>query len=251
MVSSGMVESGIGAREAQAGPTIRRLGLDGLLVSFAKEMSEPANRAALAFRAALREKAWQGVQEVSSSLVSTFLRFDPLEVGHAALRDRVGDLLESRDWLAAPLPEGRRMWRVPTVFGGDLAPQLSQAADAAGLSVPDAVTDLSATPVRVLAVGFAPGQPYLGMLNVQWNIPRRSELNPNVPPGALAVAVRQLVLFGNASPTGWWHIGQTRFRPFDILSTEPFLLSPGDEMRFDPCDPSALERLQPVSEMLT
>ena len=67
-------------------PRIGRVGLDGLLVSFGETLSEPANRAALAFRAAVEQVTPEGVEESTTSLVSTFLRFDALRIEAADLR---------------------------------------------------------------------------------------------------------------------------------------------------------------------
>ena len=46
-------------------PLLRTAGIDGMLVSFGDRLSEPANRAALAFRAALERESWEGVAEIS------------------------------------------------------------------------------------------------------------------------------------------------------------------------------------------
>ncbi|MCL6282788.1 allophanate hydrolase subunit 1 [Ruegeria sp. 2012CJ41-6] len=224
---------------ADAFPLIRPLGLDGLLVSFADTMSEPANRAALAFRAALLSDLPEGVLETSTSLTSAYLRFDPLVLPHAALQSWLGQLLATQDWYAAPLPAGRRLWRVPTVYGTDLAPQLEEAAALAGLSPQDAVERLSASRVRVLTIGFAPGQPYLGSLGPEFNIPRQQELTPMVPAGALILAISQFVLFSGPAPTGWRHVGQTAFRCFRPERKHSFALAAGDEMIFEAVSPEA------------
>ena len=47
-------------------PLIRTVGLSGMLVTFAPQMSEPANRAALAFRADVAAQDWPDVIEVST-----------------------------------------------------------------------------------------------------------------------------------------------------------------------------------------
>ena len=224
-------------------PVIRTAGIDGLLVSFGNRLSEPANRAALAFRAAVEKETWDAVEETSSSLVSAYIRFDPLHRSHADLKAELQTLLASRDWYAADLPAGRRFWRIPTVFGTSLAPQLAQAAATAGLSEDAAITSLSQTRVRVQTIGFAPGQPYLGELPEAWDIPRQSQLTERIPVGALAVAIRQLVLFSVATPTGWQHVGQTAIRLFRPDADEPFLLRPGDEVQFVPTDAGDLEGL--------
>ena len=225
-------------------PVIRTAGVDGLLISFASALSEPANRAALAFRAAVEAAGWDGVEETASSLVSTYVRFDPIHLGHAKLRTDVEALLIHQDWYQAMLPDGRRLWRIPTVFGTDIAPQLSDAATAAGLSEAEAITSLTDARVRVQTIGFAPGQPYLGQLPEVWDIPRQSELTNRIPEGALAVAIRQLVLFSVATPTGWQHVGQTAIRLFQPDASDPFILRPGDEVQFVQTDPASLTNMR-------
>ncbi len=225
-------------------PTVSRLGFDGLLVSFGDRLTEPANRAALALRAAVEREGWAGVEECATSLVSTYLRFDPLADGADRLPDRLSDLLGSRDWTEAPLLSGRRLWRVPTVFGGAMAPQLEESARLAGVSPDTAIEEISARPVRVQTIGFAPGMPYLGELPAHWDIPRQSGLTPRVPVGALTVAIRQLVLFTVSTPTGWRHVGQTALRLFRPESDDPFPLRPGDEVLFTPVDEDSYARLE-------
>ncbi len=229
-------------------PRIEPVGLDGLLVRFGDTLSEPANRAALAFRAAVERDSPDGVEEASTSLVSTFLRFDALALRPETLTHALHQLLQTRDWYAAELPEGRRLVTIPTVFGGEDAPQLGEAAREAGMTAQEAVASLSAARTRVTAIGFAPGQPYLGTLPEAWNIPRQTALTPRVPVGALLVAIRQFVLFSISAPTGWRHVGQTAARLFRPESDTPFLLRPGDEVRFPQIDAAALNRLRAAGE---
>ena len=223
-------------------PHLRPLGLDGLLISFGAAMSDAANRAALAFRNDLARDPIAGVLETSPTLISVYIRFDPVALPLDRLADLIRTRLAARDWLQADLPDGRRLWQVPTVYGGPLAPQLDAAADAAGLSAKDAVEELSSQRLRVLTIGFAPGQPYLGTLAPHWDLPRQTGLTPQVPPGALVLAIRQMVLFTNGSPTGWQHVGQTGFRNFDPSGDPVIALQPGDEMQFIPGTESDLTR---------
>lgn len=224
-------------------PCIRTVGLSGILVSFADAMNGPANRAALAFRAAVEAQNWPEVSETSMSLVSTYLVVDLVTTDTGDLTRRIETLLAAQDWYASPLPEGRTLWHVPTVYGTDLAPQLEEAASVAGLDPDEAIRQLSTARVRVLTIGFAPGQPYLGELDPVWDIPRQQGLTKSVPSGALVAAIRQLVVFTSATPTGWRHVGQTAFRTFRQDLEQPFALTPGDEMVFPPVDRRRLEEI--------
>ena len=225
-------------------PRVHTVGVDGLLVRFGDRLSEAANRAALAFRGALEDTGLPGVQETTTSLASTYLRFDPLTHDHGDVQNALSQLIADRDWFAADLPQGRRLWRIPTVYGTDRAPQLEAAAAKAGLPLTEALQTLSTTRVRVQTIGFAPGQPYLGELPPAWNIPRQTALTPRVPIGALTVAIRQLTLFAGPTPTGWRHVGQTAFKAFRPDSDTPFVLRPGDEVLFPATDPDAYPELE-------
>lgn len=224
----------MGRHEPLEFPVIRTIGLQGMLVTFARALSEPSNRAALAFQGALARAVWDGVIETSTSLASVFVRFDPSVISHDKVRVQLETLLDDRDWYGAPLPDGRRFWRVPTVYGTDLAPQLAEAADAAGLSEAQAIDSLGSARVRVLTIGFAASQPYLGTLGEEWDLPRQTALTPMVPQGALVQAIRQFVLFTAPAPTGWRHVGQTGMRLFCPEDKDPFALRAGDELIFEP-----------------
>lgn len=227
-------------------PRLTPLGLDGLLVTFADRLDEAANRAALAFRSAVDGQAWEGVIETATSLASSFVAFDPNRLDRQTLESRLRDLLSTRDWFAADLPEGRRRLTIPVSFEGDHAPQLDEAAELAGLTRSQAIDEICSRPVRALALGYAPGQAYLGELDAHWNIDRQRDLTPRVETGALVTAVRQLIVFATATPTGWRQIGMTRFHGFRPDDPDhPIVLAPGDEVRFTPVSAAELDALRP------
>ncbi len=213
-------------------PQVRDIGLSGFVVRFSGAMSAAANRSALTFRAVLEAASWDAVEETSTALTSALVRFDPLAIDYDALRARVEALLESRDWATEQLPKGRRLWRIPVVLGGEAGPQFAEAARLAGLDKARARQAIASARVRVLALGFAPGQPYMGELAPAWDIPRQSGLTPKVPGGALVVAIRQLIIFAGPTPTGWRQIGLTAFRCFRPEAEAPIALRPGDEVTF-------------------
>ena len=224
-------------------PQIKTVGFDGFLVCFGGQLDEASNRAALAFRAAVIAAKIPGVEECSTSLVSTYVRFDPLLHEHQVMHAALVELVSQRDWYTVALPQGRRLWRIPTVFGGALAPQLAETARVAGMTEAEATTSISKCRVRVQTIGFAPGMPYFGELEPEWDLPRQTTLTDRVPAGGLCVAIRQLVLFPVATPTGWRHIGQTALRLFRPNAQVPFVFRPGDEAIFEPVSEQELTRL--------
>lgn len=213
-------------------PELLPLGTDGVLVRFSRVLDEASNRAVLAFRAAAEATEIAGVTETATALASALLRFDRGRTTRARVLAAAEALLASRDWYAAALPAARRRWTIPAAFGGGAGPQLDEIADLTGRDPESAVAELTADPVRVLALGFAPGQPYLGILPEHWDIPRQRELTRQAPGGAVIVAVRQIVLLSGPTPTGWRQAGRAAFRCFQPGADAPFPLRAGDEVRF-------------------
>jgi KipI family sensor histidine kinase inhibitor len=188
-----------------------------------------------------------GICEVAASLTSVLVRFDPTVTTRAGVEDWLKPLL-TLDKVA--LPDPLRRWTIPVTLGGEHGPQLAQTAALAGRSPAEAEADILNTELRVLAIGFAPGLPYIGLLPPAWDMPRLSELTPNVPRGALVVALRQLVLFTNPSPTGWRQVGQTAFRGFDPARDPSILLRAGDAIRFARISASELSDLERAGDGL-
>ena len=231
-------------QDASFVPTVRSVGLNGLLVTFGASATDAANRAAIAFRSAVDAQGWPEIAESSSTLVSAFFRVDLSEHRFDDLKARFDEVLQTQDWNAATLPAGRTLWTIPAVFGGERAPQLAEAAEVAGMTAAEAEAELTAARLRVLTLGFAPGQPYLGTLGQAWDIPRQVGLSPNIPAGALVAAVRQICLFTKDTPTGWRHVGQSAFACFRPQSDTPFPLSPGDEVQFTSITAQDLARIE-------
>jgi KipI family sensor histidine kinase inhibitor len=81
-------------------------------------------------------------------------------------------------------------------------------------------------------LGFTPGFSYLYGLPKELQLPRRRTPRLAVPQGSIAMAGPYVGIYPTASPGGWNLIATTAQRLFDLRGTPPFLLSPGDRVRF-------------------
>lgn len=220
-------------------PELSFVGIDGVLVRFGAAMSEDANRAALAFHRHITMLDLNGVVETAPSLTAVFLKLD-IDQDPRAILNGIKIEMDAQDWFALESPAARR-WTIPCSFDG---PQLREAAELAGVTQEQAVDQITDSETRVLTLGFAPGQPYLGNLEPHWDIPRMTGIAANVPAQALVVALRQLIIFTNETPTGWRHIGQTAFKCFDKNREDPFAFRAGDLVRFARADRAEIDALQ-------
>lgn len=222
-------------------PEFCPLGIDRVLVRFGRVLTDAANARALAFRDLVAAQNWPGVTEVATSLTSVGVQFDPTVTTRNTITTLLAELV---DTAGTPTPTPRRRWTIPVSFAERDAPQLAEAAALAGTSPQAAVDDICGTELRVIAIGFAPGQPYLGMLPDQWDIPRQNQLTEALPHGALIVAVRQVIIWAADAPTGWRHVGQSAFQVYRPTTDDPFAFAPGDLVRFAAVAAETIENLR-------
>lgn len=222
-----------GAAPHGFGPPVLRISGDmGLLIEFGAIYDPVINNAVTAFDAAVNADMPEGVIETVPSFRSVLVRFDPGILDFDHLHEFLANLAASRDWYRAPPAANRRVWNLPVVYGGDHGPDLDEVGELMRLSGSAVADAHCACALNVAMLGFSPGLAYLGQMPEIWDFPRRTTITPNVPAGAILVAVRQTVLPGTDIPTGWRWIGQTPFLSFDVGAAHPFRLSPGDEVRF-------------------
>jgi KipI family sensor histidine kinase inhibitor len=206
-------------------PVIVPLGDSGLLVRFGDSLSEPANAAALAFAQHVAAQALPGVTEIAPNLVSVLLRYDPRVIGFDRLAGEVR-LLLAGDRAEVQGAEHDIALRYD---GEDLA----EVCATVGLTPEAFVAAHGATPLRVLAVGFAPGFLYCGFHPAELHVPRRSVVRPPVAAGTVLFAAGQTAITATPVPTGWHVIGHTGLRNFDPAAEPPVRIVAGDRVRFE------------------
>jgi inhibitor of KinA len=156
-----------------------------------------------------------------------------------------------RDWIAghvagAALAPRSRTVEIPVAYHPDLAPDLEPLAAEKGLSVEELIARHAAPLYRCRLLGFRPGFPFLWGLDERLASARLSSPRLRVPAGAVGIGGAQTGIYPVESPGGWRLIGRTPVRLFDPARPEPFLVHPGDRVRFVPVDRAEFDRLAPA-----
>jgi inhibitor of KinA len=218
-------------------------GEGGLVVELGDAIDPAVNarvhHLARALRAALGARV-----EVVPTYRSLLVVFDPLALSRAQLEREVARL-EQRAFPTEALPRAAAVRRVelPVLYGGEHGPDLADVAAHAGLTEAEVVRRHAAPEYLVHMVGFTPGFPYLGGLDPRLATPRLATPRGEVPAGSVAIGGAQTGVYPVASPGGWRLIGRTPLRLFDPARGAPFLVAPGDLVRFVPVDASAFGAL--------
>ena len=177
----------------------------------------------------LAELALPGVLDIVPALATVAVHFTPGALAPEDLAPRVAEVLAApATWAAADA----RLIEVPVCYEAEFGPDLPAVAAACGCTPAEVLARHTAAVHRVAMLGFAPGFPYLTGLDPMLNLPRRATPRTQVPAGSVAIAGVQTGIYPIATPGGWHLLGRTPLRLFDVTRSNPFLLAPGDRVRF-------------------
>jgi inhibitor of KinA len=216
-------------------------GEGGLVVELGDAIDPALNARVHRLARAVREALGDEVVEVVPSYRSLLVVFDPLRLARAALQARVAKLAPRAEAEGEARPA--RLVTIPVCYGGEHGPDLPGVAAHAGLPEAEVVRLHAASSYLVYMLGFTPGFPYLGGLDPRLATPRLATPRTEVPAGAVAIGGAQTGIYPVASPGGWRLVGRTPLRLFDPVASSPFLLAPGDRVRFLPVDAPGFERI--------
>lgn len=241
--SPGEMDPGTAERRSPIAPPFPRIlpcGETALTIEFGDDIDSSIHRWVHALSRRLRNLGHPGILEINPTYRSLLVQYDPWELSLEALLLHIERALE-----AVPEPEGPRgdVLEIPVCYDEELGPDLEEVAARHGLT-PESVAAIHAAPIYdVVMVGFTPGFPYLSGLDPRLVTPRKDIPRKRVPAGSVGIADRQTGIYSVDSPGGWQIIGRTPLRIFDLARSDPFLVKPGDRLRFRPITREAFENL--------
>ncbi len=207
------------------------LGDAALTIEFGNEINSDINSRVVAFATTVFDQHWHGIHDIVPTYRSVTVHFDPLHWDSATLAKRLKTLQRREPGQAEP---PGILHEIPVLYGGEWGQDLEEVATFAGVQPAEAIALHASVLYRVYMLGFSPGFPYLGLVPEQLAMPRRATPRPKVPAGSVGIADRQTGIYPTATPGGWRLIGRTPTSVYRKTRTNPFLLKPGDIVRFKP-----------------
>ena len=216
------------------------LGDAALTVELGNEINPTLNARVISFAETVRAQTWEGVLDVVPTYCSVTIHVDPHCLDLNTLTDRLLNLPSS---LSLEATSSGTHHTIPVWYGDDGGPDLEDVATYTKMSVADVIRLHSSVLYRVYMLGFSPGFPYLGAVPQALAIPRLATPRTRVPAGSVGIADRQTGIYPTATPGGWRLIGRTPIELYRPNRTTPFLISPGDMVRFRPITGQEFKRL--------
>lgn len=171
-------------------------------------------------------RAEEMVEDVVAGLASVCIKFNPRQ------QDKIAD------WLGAfaPSPKDDESVAAPLTidirYGGADGPDFAMICEALSLS-PEALIAMHTDQNHIVEmIGFTPGFAYISGLPDQAKVPRLSNPRSRVPAGSVGISAAFTGIYSLAGPGGWPLIGRTAQTLFDPDAETPFLLQPGQRLKF-------------------
>jgi KipI family sensor histidine kinase inhibitor len=221
-------------------PRFSPVGDGALTVEFGDAISPQINDAVVSLDIAVLAAELDGIIETVPSFRSLLICYDPVVLPYDRLVETVRRLIRPghrrRDLSGAP-------WDVPVAYDPPFADDLDEVAQRLNLTPEQVIAFHAGAEYRVYMIGFAPGIPIMGGLPEALHIPRRHDPHGKLPAGAVVIGGMQAAIASVPVPSGWYILGRTPLRLFDLGRADPFLFRPGARIRFRRIDATEYQRL--------
>lgn len=210
-------------------PRIVPLGDSAVLVQLGNEIDLAINQRVHALAKLIITSSIIGIIETVPAYATLLVHYDPLALSFTQIKNILREKLTQIQENESPKP---RRVEVPVLYGGEYGVDLENVAHHLHLNIEDVIRIHREKIYMVYMMGFTPGYPYMGKLNDTLVMPRLETPRTHVPAGTVAIAGSQTGIYSIESPGGWNLIGWTPLKLFDPNSENPFLFTPGDEVKF-------------------
>ena len=199
------------------------------LIELPERIDAEINARAIELAARIEASEVPGLSDIVVTYRTVMVYTDPLASGAERVESILGGIAASAP---APRRPAGRSFELPVCYDGPFGPDLPDVASFARCGVDEVIARHLGREYRVFMVGFVPGFAYMATVDPAIAAPRRPTPRVRVPAGSVAIAAGQTGVYPSETPGGWHIIGRTPVKPYDPDRAEPFLLRPGDRVRF-------------------
>jgi inhibitor of KinA len=156
------------------------------------------------------------------------IHFDP----NTKKKIKILEFLNSIFLTPFKLNSPKKMIEIPICYEDDYSLDLKDISKQTNLSKTDIINFHLNTIFHVYMIGFMPGLPFMGDINLNLSVKRKLSPRIDVPKGSVGIVDNLCVIYPNSSPGGWNIIGRTPIELFLKNKKYPALLSPGNKVKF-------------------
>ena len=208
---------------------IKPCGDTALMIQFEQKIDPAILREVRQMTEKIQKAHLKGIIDLIPSYAALLVKFDPAVFSYEMLKQKIEVLAGKEDRKTA---FAVRYIDIPVLYGKPFPEDLDHVAKHAGCSIDEVIRIHTSNEYPVYMMGFLPGFPYLGNLDVRLHTPRRKEPRISIPAGSVGIGGAQTGIYPLTSPGGWHILGLTPVKLYDPDAEDPVLLRSGDVIRF-------------------
>jgi inhibitor of KinA len=215
---------------------IQQLSEEAITVKFGDFINDTVHEKVMWLYRELHQNPFDGLLDTVPSYNSITLFYDAFKIYEA---EKTSPLMFVKDYLEKLLSSGREeevipgdTIKIPVCFEKKFAPDLSLISADKNLSEEEVIEIFCGRSYKVYMIGFAPGFPYMGIVDKRIAMPRKETPRLRVEAGSVGIAGNQTGIYPFQTPGGWQLIGRSPVKLFDVNLANPSLLKAGDRVKF-------------------
>ncbi|SDK02781.1 5-oxoprolinase subunit PxpB [Sediminibacillus albus] len=208
------------------------LSENAIMIDYGEEIRPEINKRIHQLSSAISAKPFPGFIESVPAYTTLTVYYNPLAINSRQPYEQACFYIEKYLPFIQEQSLESRTVHLPVCYDEEFALDLAEVADRNNLSVKEVIKLHTNQEYYVYFIGFAPGFPFLGGLDPSIAAPRRRTPRRKTPAGSVGIAGRQTGVYPLDIPGGWQIIGRTPKRLLNLQNSQPALLQPGDQVRF-------------------
>ena len=211
-------------------PTITPASDRSIMIRFSTEISEYVHEQVFYFYNILSKKYEKKISNISPAYNSLLIRLED----DVPLWRMIAKLKQLFDKDHNITIKEKKTVKIPVCYEGDFAPDIDRVSSHTHMSVEEIVYKHTKGKYLIYFLGFSPGFPYIGGMDLKLETPRLNSPRISVPAGSVAIGGKQTGVYPIQSPGGWNIIGRTPLKLFDWNKLTDPVLPMGGKIEFYP-----------------
>ena len=211
-----------------------------ILLEFGHKISRSIHKIIFTLTTYLIHNPIHGVVNIHPGYTSMLFTLDKM----AIIDDTIQAIENSLDMGQNYERPQTRLVEIPVLYGDNYGMDIQRVAQFSGLNEKEIIQQHQSGNYLVYFLGFSPGFPYIGGMDIELTTPRLQTPRKCVPQGSVAIAGWQTGIYPFSSPGGWNLIGRTPLEIFDLSSPQNSLIQMGDKVQFKSISKDEYERLK-------
>lgn len=210
---------------------VTRMGERIIVLTFPQELSNEIRLQIKFYYDLFHTNPLNGVLQVIPAMNTFSIKYNPLMITESKILDFIENHPPCKK---SDLVSTSNRVYVPIAFGEDYSLDLNEVSEKTGIFKERIIEKMINKDFYIYLTGFIAGTPYLGEIDPDIRLPRRSVPRLKVPEGSIGIANNMCTIYTIESPAGWSIIGWTPMKLFNPLKNNPNRANIGDYIYFKP-----------------